>query len=260
MLPATVRRDIEAYLAAADGALPGFVEGLYVVGSIPLGDYRPAISDVDLVAVCAERPSQRQLGALSALHRPSHPNVDVLYVTASELGSDPRELSLPHSLEGEFKPESGFNANPVVWRQLATAAIPIRGPRLTDGDVWFDADALRRWNLANLDVYWVRWLEGWRGVEPAEPRVRHKSGLQWLVLGVPRLHYTIATLAVTSKSGAGRYALGVVDSRWRPVINAAIALRADQNAPLPRPVEALHQEAADVSAWFIEDAHRLLDG
>lgn len=43
---------------------------------------------------------------------------------------------------------------------------------------------MRRWNVANLDDYWVPWLEDWRGVEPAERAVRHKSGLQWLVLGV----------------------------------------------------------------------------
>jgi hypothetical protein len=39
-------------------------------------------------------------------------------------------------------------------------------------------------------------------------------GFQWLVLGIPRLHHTIASLGVTSKTGAGHYALGVVDSRW----------------------------------------------
>lgn len=157
-LTGTVRREIECYLSAADAAVPGFVEGLHVTGSIPLGDYWPAISDVDLVAVCAERPSEPQLEALGTLHRPSRPNIDVLYVTGNDLRSDPRELSPPHSLEGTFRPDGG-PAHPVTWRQLSTAAIPIRGPRLTDGDVWFDADALRQWNLANLDDYWARWLE-----------------------------------------------------------------------------------------------------
>lgn len=111
-------------------------------------------------------------------------------------------------------------------------------------------------NKANLDEYWARWLRGWLGAEPAEPAVRHKSGLQWLVLGVPRLHYTIATLGVTSKTGAGQYALGVVDDRWHAVIEVALALRSDQRAPLPRSVEDLHREAAEVSAWLIEDARQ----
>lgn len=258
-LPATVHRDIESYLSAADGALPGFVEGLHVTGSIPLGDYRSAISDVDLVAVCAEPPAA-QLDALSDLHRRSDPSLDVLYVTDDDLASDPRGLSAPHSREGVFESSGGFSANPVTWRQLATATLTVRGRRRTDADVWFDADALRRWNLANLDDYWGGWLERWRGLQPAEPRIRHKDGLQWLVLGVPRLHHTVATLGVTSKTGAGRYALGVVAGRWHAVINAAIALRANQSAPLQRSVQALHCEAAQLSAWLIEDAHRQIDG
>lgn len=94
-LPVAVRRDIETYLSAVDRALPGFVEGLYVNGSIPLGDYRPTISDVDLVAVCAGTPTEPQLDALAAIHRPSHPSIDVLYLPPKTLGSDPPELSRP---------------------------------------------------------------------------------------------------------------------------------------------------------------------
>jgi hypothetical protein len=80
-----------------------------------------------------------------------------------------------------------------------------------------------------------------------------------MVLGIPRLHHTIASLGVTSKTGAGHYALGVVDSRWHPALDAAIALRSDQRAPLPRSVDSLHQDAAELSAWLIDDAHRLID-
>jgi hypothetical protein len=254
-LPAAIRGAVQSYLSAADVWLPGFIQGLYITGSIPLGDYRPAISDIDLVAVCAQRPSGPQFEALTALHRPSHPSVDVLYVTGTDLATDPRELSPPHSLQGAFQVDGG-PAHPVTWRQLQTTAISVRGPRLTHADVWFDADALRQWNVSNLDSYWAAWLQGWRRREPTEPLVRHESGLQWLVLGVPRLHYTIATLAVTSKTGAGIYALGVADSRWHTVINTAVALRADQSTALPMSVDSLHRDAADLSLWFIEDAHR----
>jgi hypothetical protein len=258
-LPPTVGREIESYLSAADGALPGFVECLYVTGSIALGDYWPAISDVDLVAVCTESPRESQFEALSTLHRPSRPNIDVLYVTRGELTRDPRGLSPAHSIEGAFKPEGAFNANPVTWRQLSTAALPIRGPRLSGAEVWFEADALRRWNLANLENYWVDWLQWWRGVEPTDARVRNEYGLQWLVLGVPRLHYTIATLGVTSKTGAGLYALDILESGWHTVIETAMALRAEPSARLPMSVEALHRDAADLSAWLIEDARRQID-
>ncbi len=201
----------------------------------------------------------RQLAALAAIHRPSQPSVDVLYATREDLGRDPSALSLPCSLEGEFRPEGAFEANPVVWRVLSTRAITVRGAPLGTRDVWFDPDVLRRWNLANLDTYWSEWLRRARTQDATEARVRSEYGLQWLVLGVPRLHYTVATLDVTSKTGGGRHALEVAPEPWHVVVRSAMALRADRQAPLPAPLHVLWRDALDLAAWLIEDAHRLVE-
>jgi hypothetical protein len=234
------------------------VEAVYVTGSVALGDYRSPISDVDLVAVCRNRPTHDQLATLAELHRPSRPSVDVLYATREDLRHDPSGLSLPGSVGGAFRRDGAFEANPVVWRVLSTHAIAVRGARLTDRDVWSDAVALRTWNLDNLDGYWFEWLQRARAHDATEARVRHEYGLQWLVLGVPRLHYTIATLDVTSKTGAGRYALDVAPAQWRTVLECALALRNDRGAPLPAPVGALWRDAIDLSSWLVDDAHRLV--
>ena len=89
--------------------------------------------------------------------------------------------------------------------------------------------------------------------------MRSEYGLQWLVLGIPRLHYTVATLDVTSKTGGGRHALEVAPPQWHGVVRAAMALRADRQAPLPAPLDELWRDAVDLSAWLIADAHRLVD-
>lgn len=258
-LPGDVRAAVDGYLAEVDDAVPGLVDGLYLTGSIALDDYRPPISDVDLVAVCRGRPAREEAAALAAIHRPSQPSVDVLYATRDDLLRNPAASSLPCSLGGEFRADGAFDANPVVWRVLSTRAIAKRGEPLTQDDVWFDADVLRRWNIANLDSYWSEWLQRARAEVATEVRVRHEYGLQWLVLGVPRLHYTVATLDVTSKTGAGRYALEVSPTRWHGVLEAAIALRADRQAHVPAPPDVLWRDALDLSAWLIEDAHRLIE-
>ena len=47
------------------------------------------------------------------------------------------------------------------------------------------------------------------------------------MLGIPRLHHAIATGTLTSKDGAGHYALDVFGKqRWRPVVAEALAHRA----------------------------------
>ncbi len=50
-------------------------------------------------------------------------------------------------------------------------------------------------------------------------------GIQWTVLGVLRLFYTIRERQVTSKVRAGKYALTCVPARWHPLIQEAIAIR-----------------------------------
>lgn len=258
-LPEDVEVAVGAFLVDVDRSLPGLVEALHATGSVALDDYQPPISDVDLVAVCRHSPTPEEMTALAEVHRPARPNVDVLYATRDDLRRDPSALSLSGSVDGVFRTEGAFEANPVVWRVMSTRALPIRGDALRAQDVWFDADVLRRWNLANLDTYWSEWVQWARTKDGTESRVRSEYGLQWLVLGVPRLHHTIATLEITSKTGAGRYALDVAPAQWQPVLEAALALRAEKDSPLPASADALWHDGIELAAWFIEDAHRLLD-
>jgi hypothetical protein len=256
-LPPAVVPKLDDYLDAVDDAVPGLVTRLYVTGSIALNDYQPAISDIDAVAVCSGRPGAVQCKALTGLHM-AGPKVDVLYATANDLATDPRTLSLPCSILGEFKPADAFAANPVEWRTLATKSLAVRGGPLDASTIWFDADALRQWNLDNLDDYWVgKAGEGER--LPPEFWVRWESGLQWVVLGIPRLHHTIVTNEVISKSAAGAYALNITDERWHDVIRAAVALRVDRQAQLPKEPDALVADAVAFARWLIDDSHRVGD-
>lgn len=82
--------------------------------------------------------------------------------------------------------------------------------------------------------------------------------MPWLVLGIPRLHYTIATLNVTSKTGAGKYALEVVDRRWHPVVKSALSVRRDPSAPLSTSPESLREDAVELGAFLIQSAHTIV--
>jgi len=257
-VPAPVKQLVAAYLHEVDAAVPGLLEGLYLTGSLALGDFQPDISDIDAVAVCADRPNPAQLDALAAVHVPTRPDVDVLYLTREDLSTNPAQVSAPHSHEGAFHRTGAFAANPVEWRTLQTRAITIRGRPIEAGEVWFDADVLRRWNADNLNSYWRNRVDWMRGAKWTEALTRWEYGLQWVVLGVPRLHQTINTLQITSKTGAGLYALELADERWHRVIETAVALRADRAAPLPAPPNQLRRDAVELVTWLIDDATELI--
>src|SRR5262245_44844991 len=91
---------VDALLERVDGALPGLVDGAYITGSVALGDFQPAISDIDGVFVTSRPLAGADFIALEAIHQPSKPHVDVLYVTIDELRNDPARARGPHSHDG----------------------------------------------------------------------------------------------------------------------------------------------------------------
>ena len=62
-----VREIVDAYLEAVDDEAPGLVEGLYLTGSIALGEFRPHTSDIDFLAVTANAPTQSRVLSLGAM-------------------------------------------------------------------------------------------------------------------------------------------------------------------------------------------------
>jgi hypothetical protein len=62
-LPRQVQRLVSHYLRIVDAALPGLVEAMYVVGSAALGDFQPAVSDADFVAVTRQPATARRAEA-----------------------------------------------------------------------------------------------------------------------------------------------------------------------------------------------------
>ncbi|MBB5785244.1 nucleotidyltransferase domain-containing protein [Nonomuraea jabiensis] len=222
---------VETYLSVADAEAPGLVEGLYLEGSAALGDYRPGASDVDFVAVtAAEAPFE----VVERIHaRLGAYPFEGYYLTWDDLSKDPAELGTrPRAHAGKINPRGGLN--PVTWHTLAQNGLTCRGPKPDELDIWHDPAALAAWTDGNLDRYWRRLVA--RASHLASPWGLACLGgynTVWVVTGVARLHYTLATGEITSKSGAGQYALATFPERWHRVVNEALRLREEDDTALP---------------------------
>ena len=242
LLPADVQSTVDAYLGLVDVAVPGLVEGLYLVGSVALDDYRPGASDVDFVAVTAARPDPRIRAALGRVHRrlARRPRFEGVYVTWSELAADP----------------ASAGRDPVTWHTLAGHGLGVRGPERSSVAVWTDEAALAAWCRTNLDSYWRRWHR-----QASLPLSRRSLaclrswGPAWAVLGVSRLHYTIATGRITSKYGAGRYARDVFGPQWTPIVGECLRIRAGASLSYPGRL-ARRRDALAFLDMAIDDALR----
>lgn len=232
ILHPSVRSVVDAYLALVDVEAPGLVQGLYLTGSMALSDFRPGASDVDFVAVTARACDAAAVAALARVHarlavRFRRPFFDGPYVTWDQLAHDPLDAAPgPHAHEHRLEAQAINERHPVTWHTLAHHGIAVRGPQRQELNIWTDGAALTAWTRDNLERYWRPWRR--RGA-----RVLSKHGLTclgswgpaWGVLGVSRLHYTLATGAITSKEGAGLYALDAFAPRWRRIIMECLHIR-----------------------------------
>jgi hypothetical protein len=263
MLPADVDRVVSRYLALVDAAAPGLVEGLYLVGSVALGDFHPRTSDVDFIAVSSAPVDEVSRRALASVHadlaaEASRPAFDGIYATFGELTRSPANTAGPVHHGGRLTIGPG-GRSPVEWATLAWHGVPVRGPDAAQLCVQADAAELTAWTLENLDQYWQRWI-----TQSKDPATRTAMamltdwGVAWGVLGVSRQHYTVATGQITSKTGAGRYALGRFPARWHGVIEEALRCRPEPvSAPAPGSAPRRRTQAVAFMEAAAEDCRRL---
>jgi hypothetical protein len=125
--------------------------------------------------------------------------------------------------------------------------------------LWSDPVALAAWTDQNLDRYWRRmldpgsWLTRRGGVAGLT-----EYACEWCVLGVSRLHYTLATGNITSKAGGGIHAQSAFDARWQPVIAEALRIRrADRRRSLYWSPFARRRDVLGFLDMAIAESHRI---
>ena len=254
----------QAFLANADQEAPGLIQGLYLTGSVALGDFRPHTSDVDFVIVTERHPDGEELDALRRAHsRTRHqvtaPPFNGIHLTWDDLGRDSAECGpVPSVLNGRFRTRGGADVNPVTWHVLAEHGVTIRGPHPIELDVWDEPESLRTWSLGSLDEQWRRWREkAGRLVTPRGLAVLGSLAPSWSVLSVSRLHFTLKTGEITSKSSAGTYALHAFPERWQRIVNECLRVRRGIQAPsLYESALARRRAALDYIEMVLDDALR----
>jgi hypothetical protein len=272
MLPGVVDELVGRYLRQVDVAVPGAIEGFYVVGSTALGAFQQGRSDIDFVAVVGDRlpaaelsrlrRAQRRLYAADLARTLLRPpwrwplTCNGVFVTWADLGRSPlAAVPIASHSAWQFATGRGFDANPVTWRVLAQRGIAVRGPAPDRLDIHHDEAELRRWCLRNLDGYWRRWANSVLrpGRDAARASLLH--GVVWGVLGAPRLHRTVLNGDIISKEKAGEYAVAAFGNRWRSMIEEALAYRRGQLAAGPfRLAGRRRREAARFVLEVVESA------
>jgi hypothetical protein len=225
----TASEVLDHLLDGIDARAPGMIVGTYITGSIALGDGRPGKSDIDLVMIRDSGASNESTmaalePALADLQRTRpRPMIDGLVLDLHDLeaGPDRIEGERPVIFDNVARLSTDASGrNPVTWQTLRQCGIAWRGTPLDPNRLWHDPERLNAWTRGNLESYWRPWLAS-RSV------IASVGGwsVEWGVLGVTRLHYTLATGRITSKHGAGGYALDTFPERWHRIVREALRIR-----------------------------------
>ena len=262
-----VQTALGRYLEAADAVAPGFVEGLYVVGSYALGDWIEHASDIDVVFVTAEPATDDDFERIVTIHTRLADDdgtplrIDGPYLAWGDLLIEPATgLHRPWTLDGVAHHDGEcFELNPITWYTLATHGVTVRGPAAQRLGIPTDVEARIRFVSDNLRSYWKEVAEQVAAAcDRPEPPAFDAPMFVWCALGALRLHCTAFTGEVVSKRGAGEYGLTVLPPELHPVMHSALAMRAAGERG--EVTVAMMRDAAAVTAWCVTEVERSLRG
>ena len=151
-----------------------------------------------------------------------------MYLTARDLREGPdRTPTVPSHHEDAFTDAGRFNVDPVTWHDLARHGVAVRGLDAATLPIHLDDAALRALCRRNLDTSWDPWSRPARQFDDLVPAASLKAwAVEWAVLGAARVHATITTGEILSKTAAGAYAREQFDERYHPIIDEALRIRA----------------------------------
>lgn len=232
--------------------LAGNFCGAYLQGSFALGE-ADEHSDVDFVIVTQVAIDDDELAQLQAMHERIHAldvawakHLEGSYVSRVELRRvDPSRSRYPFLDNGasELVLDDHCNTAAVRWL-LREHGVVLAGPRPESLIDPVPEKELRREALARVDEY-AAWA-----IDPAEgPMSRWKQ--PYLVLTLCRLLTTLDTGRVVSKREGAEWALGTLDTEWRPLVERALADRPDPWLRVHQPADA---DAVEQTLAFVRFA------
>jgi Domain of unknown function (DUF4111)/Nucleotidyltransferase domain len=206
--------------------------GVYLDGSIALGEFEADRSDIDFVVVAADEVREATLAALQALHAglaATEPRwgleLEGSYVQRAAIRAhDARPAAHPyidrHTGRLELvHHESGYwvihrhvlreHGVTLVGPEPRTLIDPVTPAQLRDAA----ASTFRGW---------------WRPMLDDPARLQHGGYRAYAVLTMCRMLYTLSHGIIVSKRVAARWAQETLDSRWKGLIGDALAWSADR--------------------------------
>lgn len=256
-IPDVIQPLLQSYLHSLEKEVPDLVKAIYLHGSVALGAFDADQSDIDFVAILSRRCTDDDQARLRKIHQAvaaEYPRwqLEGGYVQAEDLGKPQNEIvPYPAFHDGKWQAAGHFEANDVTWWVIKNRGIALLGPNPQALDFTVDWEVLLQNMRDNLNTYWATWTKN-----PIYMAYLLKDeAIQWAVLGVLRQYYSFQENAITSKIGAGEYALQKLPVEWYPIVQEALNIRAQLPGSLYRSKIKRSREAVALLKFIQENPH-----
>jgi predicted nucleotidyltransferase len=243
------------FLSSIQTVLGDHFRGMYLSGSLALGDFASYRSDIDFVVVTGGDLSDDRLSALRARHArfnaspsPWATEVEAAYIPQDALRRyDPAHARHPHIERGadEILDRDDFNSGWIIQRAiLREHGVVVAGPAPRTLIDPIHPDDLRQAVITLMDEQWGPMRDH------PDPLYRHDIGYQaYAVLTMCRILSTIEYGAIVSKPVAARWVQAREGERWAALIERALAWRKDRP---DRPSDGDVKKTFDLIAFTLE--------
>ncbi|MEO7910952.1 MAG: aminoglycoside adenylyltransferase domain-containing protein [Roseiflexaceae bacterium] len=232
----------------------------YLHGSIALDAFDPQLSDIDFITLGSRACTPDDIASLRTIHQAiaqQYPQwlLEGSYLQSQDVGQlGSSRTPAPYHHDNTFHASGTFDANAVTWWVLKHQGIALRGPAPEALDFDVSWDALIAEMTQNLNSYWASWTKS-----PAQiARLLTDDGIHWAVLGVLRQFSSFREHAITSKTGAGVYALTQLPARWQRIVQEALNLRQRTGASMYRSRILRAREAVSFLKYIIHECNAAL--
>jgi predicted nucleotidyltransferase len=229
---ANVNAVLHDFLVSIQAILGSHLRGMYLFGSLALGDFDPHGSDIDFVVVTDADIADDLFRALHDMHArfdaslsPWAAKVEAVYIPQDALRRATQTPGqYPQVEKGRTlfldQLESGWVVQCDILREHG---VVVAGPDPRTLIDPVDPDDMRRsaaviagsWlERARHDPSWLAWLQ-------------HEGGQAFVVLTLCRLLYTLDSGTVASKPAAARWVQKALGKRWAALIERSLAEQHD---------------------------------
>lgn len=235
-IPPIIQPLLNEYLRLTEEKLPGLLTAFYLHGSVALDAFQEHLSDIDFIAVLSRPCTASDLESLANIHHTlaekyPHWPLSGSYLQSADLGKLTDTMPKhPHYHDGVLYPEGHHDINAVTWWVLKNRGIALLGPEPSTLTYEVDWGKLIADMHQNINTYWASFTTSPTRIV----WLWSDYGIQWTVLGVLRQWYTFKENTITSKAGAGAYALMHLPARWHRLIQEAINIREQKLGSLYR--------------------------